>query len=236
MEARNQASVTDPAERFFRDSDYWAAWSGVPDLTVDIPYALSAVRPTDHRVLDVPCGRGRLLKAVARRAPGAALFGLDINRESAARARQDVPGATVQVASVYAIPFRDESFDVVLCHESFMHFDEPRRALSELCRVSRERVYFSVTTRRQLNTLLRRIGLLGTSDVPHWTYNLEDIETLLPESFSWSIEGAILVGRKALRLSHAAHLRLHRSVGRFIPQPILRAFGQTLFVYGSRRT
>ncbi len=224
-----------PAERFFSDSDYWKSWSEMPDLTVDIEYALRAVRPQDRSVLDVPCGHGRLLKAVSRRAPGATLYGLDVNWDMVARSRREAPAARVQVGSVYAIPFRDECFDVVLCNESFMHFDEPRRALEELCRVSRERVYFSVTTRRQLNTLLRRLGLLGTGDVPHWTYNIEHLQALLPEAFRWSITGGVLIGRKALRLSHAVHLRLHRSLGRLVPQPILRAFGQSLFVYGWRR-
>jgi len=223
------------AERFFQDSDYWKAWSAVPDLTVDVDYALRAVRPDDRSVLDAPCGRGRLLKAVSRRAPGARLHGLDVNADMAARARADVPGARVVVGSVYAIPFGDASFDAVLCNESFMHFDDPRRALAELTRVSRERVYFSVTTRRQLNTLLRRVGLLAAGDVPHWAYDAEELPALLPETFRWSITGAILVGRKALRLSHAAHRLLHRSLGRLIPQPILRNFGQTLFVYGQRR-
>ncbi len=223
------------AERFFRDSDYWKAWSDVPDFTVDIDYALRAVRPEDRSVLDVPCGRGRLLKAVSRRAPGALLYGLDVNLEMVARTRREAPAARVGVGSVYALPFRDASFDAVLCNESFMHFDEPCSALAELCRVSRARVYFSVTTRRQLNTLLRRFGLLRTGDVPHWRYNIEDLRALLPEAFRWSITGGILVGRKALRLSHAAHLRLHRSLGRMVPQPILRTFGQSLFVYGWRR-
>jgi SAM-dependent methyltransferase len=223
------------AERFFRESDYWKAWSEVPDLTVDIDYALRAVRPDDRAVLDAPCGRGRLLKAVSRRAPGARLHGLDVNVDMAARARVDVPAARVLVGSVYAIPFRDESFDAVLCNESFMHFDDPRRALAELCRVARARVYFSVTTRRQLNTLLRRVGLLAAGDVPHWTYDAEELSALLPETFRWSITGGILVGRKALRLSHAAHRRLHRTLGRLVPQPILRRFGQSLFVYGRRR-
>ena len=235
MEARVPGAVTDSAERFFQDSDYWRSWSAVPDLTVDIDYALRAVGPEDRSVLDVPCGRGRLLKAVARRAPHATLYGLDVNQDMVARARREAPGAKVEIGSVYAIPFRDGSFDAVLCNESFMHFDDPRRALSELCRVSRERVYFSVTTRRQLNTLLRRLGLLATGDVPHWTYNVEEIRPLLPEAFRWSITGGILVGRKALRLSHAAHLRLHRSLGRFVPSPILQMFGQSLFVYGWRK-
>ena len=235
MEAGAPGAVTDSAERFFRDSDYWRSWSAVPDLTVDIDYALRAVRPEDRSVLDVPCGRGRLLKAVARHAPHATLYGLDVNRDMVARARREAPGAKVGLGSVYAIPFRDGSFDAVLCNESFMHFDDPRRALSELCRVARARMYFSVTTRRQLNTLLRRLGLLATGDVPHWTYNVEEIRALLPEAFRWSITGGILIGRKALRLSHGAHLRLHRSFGRFVPPPILKTFGQSLFVYGWRK-
>ena len=235
MEAGAPGAVTDSAERFFRDSDYWRSWAAVPDLTVDIDYALRAVRHDDRSVLDVPCGRGRLLKAVARRAPHATLHGLDVNQDMAARARREMPAARILIGSVYAMPFRDASFDAVLCNESFMHFDDPRRALLELCRVSRGRVYFSVTTRRQLNTLLRRAGLLASGDVPHWTYDVEDLPALLPEAFAWSITGGILIGRKALRLSHGAHLRLHRSLGRVVPQPILRRFGQSLFVYGWRK-
>ncbi len=227
--------MTGRAERFFRDTDYWRSWSEVPDLTVDIDYALHALRPEDRSVLDVPCGRGRLLKAVARRVPDARLFGLDVNQEMAAQSRSAAPAASIQVGSVYAMPFRDRSFDAVLCNESFMHFDEPRVALAELCRVSRERVYFSVTTRRQLNTWLRKLGLLPTGDVPHWTYNLEDLPLLLPDTFRWSVTGGVLIGKKALRLSHASHRRLHRSLGRFVPQAMLRAFGQSLFVYGWRK-
>jgi len=234
VEAGAPKPVTGVAERFFRESGYWRDWSRVPDLTVDIGYALRAVRPSDRRILDVPCGHGRLLRACARRAPVARLFGVDVSPDMAARAGRDVPEARVQVASVYDLPFSGRAFDAVLCHESFMHFDDPRRALGELCRVSRDRVYFSVTTRRQLNTLLRRLGLLGESRVPHWTYNVEDVRALLPPGFAWSIAGGILLGRKALRLSHAAHLHLHRALGRFVPQPLLRTFGQSLFVYGRR--
>src|SRR5262249_11356231 len=121
--------MTSKAERFFRDTDYWRAWSEVPDLTVDIDYALRAVRPEDRSVLAVPCGRGRLLKVVRRHAPGAMLFGLDVNVGMAAQSRTAAPDAFIQLGSVYAMPFRDRSFDSVLCNESFMHFDEPRVAL-----------------------------------------------------------------------------------------------------------
>ena len=234
MEARRTPILDSGAERFFRESDYWKAWSGVPDLTADVPYALAAVRSSDARVLDVPCGRGRLLKLVHRAAPAAALFGLDVSEAMARQVRQDVPYAQVEIGSVYQIPFRDRGFDAVLCHESFMHFDHPRAAIGELCRVARDRVYFSVTTGRQLNTLLRRVGLLGSRDVPHWTYNIEQVRELLPESFRWQIVGAFLAGRKALRFTHSTYLRLHQVIGRRLPQALLRTLGQTLFVYGTR--
>jgi len=226
--------MTADAERFFRTSDYWRTWSAVPDFTADVDYALRAVRPSDRRVLDAPCGRGRVLKAVRSLGSTAELYGLDVNREMVAQVRRDVPGAHALAASLYAIPFPTRSFDAVLCHESVMHLDDPRAALGELCRVSRDRVYFSVTTRRQLNTLLRKVGLLGSSDVPHWTYNAEQLGPLLPESFRWEVRGAFLLGRKALRISHAAHARFHAAIGRHLPASLLRRFGQTLFVYGAR--
>src|SRR5262252_3106657 len=151
--------MTMVAERFFRDSDYWRAWSGVPDMTADIPYALAALDPGDRRVLDVPCGRGRLLKAVRAVLPGAELRGHDVNAAMIEQVRRECPGVLSHVGSVYALPFPDRHFDAVLCHESFMHFEEPRRALAELGRVANRRLYLSVTTRRQLNTLVRRVGL-----------------------------------------------------------------------------
>jgi SAM-dependent methyltransferase len=224
------------AERFFRDSDYWRAWSGVPDMTADIPYALAALDPGDRRVLDVPCGRGRLLKAVRAVLPGAELQSLDVNAAMIEQVRRECPGVLAHVGSVYALPFPDRHFDAVLCHESFMHFEEPRRALAELGRVAKRRLYLSVTTRRQLNTLVRRVGLRQSSDVPHWTYNQEDILPLLPREFAWEVRGAFLLGRKALGLGHEGHARLHRLVGRRVPQWLLRRVGQTLFLYGTRRT
>src|SRR6266536_2486937 len=87
LEARSEPPVMRPAERFFSDGDYWKSWSEVPDVTVDIDYALRAVRHDDRSVLDVPCGRGRLLKAVSRRAPGAALYGVDVNGQMVEQSR-----------------------------------------------------------------------------------------------------------------------------------------------------
>ena len=223
------------AEEYFRQSDYWFAWSRVPDVTADVPYALKAVAATDRSVLDVPCGRGRLARSIQAMRPDAVVVVSDVNVHMVAQARREVTAASGVVASVYALPFPAQSFDVVLCHQSFMHFSRPQAALAELIRVARSGVYFSVTTGRQLNTLLRRLSLLGTSDVPHWTYNIEDVQAMLPRGdLEWTIEGAFLIGRKALRLSERTYFRLHRWLGQGLPQWLLRRFGQALFVYGRR--
>jgi SAM-dependent methyltransferase len=231
----NQAAGR-PAEQYFRESKYWEAWSRVPDMTADLAYALAAVKGTHRLVLDVPCGRGRLLRGIATSYPGVSLYGADINSEMARRTHDAVPQGRATVASVYALPFRDRAFDLVLCHQSFMHFEEPTVALSEVTRVARSDVYVSVTTNRQLNTALRRVGLLATSDVPHWTYNVEDVAPMLAATdFDWTVVGAFLIGRKMLRLSERTYLKMHHVGGRLLPQWLLRRFGQTLFLYGHRR-
>lgn len=225
-----------PAERYFRESKYWEAWSRVPDMTADLAYALAAVKGTHRLVLDVPCGRGRLLKAIAASHPQVSLYGMDINSDMVRKTRDAVPQGRATVASVYAMPFRDRAFDLVVCHQSFMHFEEPAAALSEVTRVARSDVYVSITTQRQLNTALRYLGLLATSDVPHWTYNVEDLAPMLEATdFDWAVVGAFLIGRKVLRVSEGTYLKIHHVGGRLLPQWLLRRFGQTLFLYGRRR-
>ena len=80
----------------------------------------SRAAPTSVRLLDAGCGTGGFLARVAAAAPGAALFGVELDRE-ACRLAHDKSGATVAVADVNALPFAERSFDVivsadVLCH------------------------------------------------------------------------------------------------------------------------
>jgi ubiquinone/menaquinone biosynthesis C-methylase UbiE len=129
--------MTTAAERFFRDSEYWRAWSQVPDATADIPYALAALDPGYRRVLDVPCGRGRLLKAVRAALPETEIHGLDINAGMIEQVRHECQGVQTHVGSVYALPFPDRHFDAVLCQLGLMFFPDPASGLVEFRRVLR---------------------------------------------------------------------------------------------------
>lgn len=92
------------------------------------------------RVIDCGCGQGTVtLDFAALVAPGEAV-GFDV-RESdldAARARaaeRGIENVTFAHASIYEIPFPDESFDVAFAHQVLHHLGDPVAALREMHRV-----------------------------------------------------------------------------------------------------
>lgn len=73
-------------------------------------------------ILDAGCGTGGLLRKLAHSFPDAQIIGFDIE-EAACHAARDKSRRQVCVASASAVPFRENSFDVifsadVLCHAS----------------------------------------------------------------------------------------------------------------------
>lgn len=94
-----------------------------------------------HRVLDVGCGFGGTLRALRRRHPDAAVFGLNIDpRQLAVGLRRD--GRTGNAAWVAGdacrLPFAAVAFDRVLCVEAAFHFPSRRAFLAEAHRVLRD--------------------------------------------------------------------------------------------------
>lgn len=106
--------------------------------------------PAGARVLDLPCGAGRLLPFLS--AAGYRLFAADSSQHMVERARELAsrenlpPGIEFSVQDVLATSFADDSFDAVICNRLFHHFFEPDtriRALCELRRISRGPVIIS---------------------------------------------------------------------------------------------
>ena len=85
------------------------------------------------RVLELASGTGHLAEqAVAR---GATVVGIDVAANMVELARKRVPSATFYEGAAEEMPFEDESFNVVLCCLSFLHFAQPEKAFSEVARV-----------------------------------------------------------------------------------------------------
>lgn len=94
-------------------------------------------RPNDE-TLDVACGPGTVVVAMARRVRRAA--GLDATWPMLAQARrladkEGVRNVAWYGGDAYALPFGEGLFDVVTCRFAFHHFEHPGAALREMMRV-----------------------------------------------------------------------------------------------------
>jgi ubiquinone/menaquinone biosynthesis C-methylase UbiE len=83
----------------------------------------------------VGCGTGHWLALLAREARSIA--GIDASTNMLARARERVPQAELVHGRAEALPFRDASFDRVVCVHAFHHFADRRAFLAQALRVLR---------------------------------------------------------------------------------------------------
>jgi ubiquinone/menaquinone biosynthesis C-methylase UbiE len=91
-----------------------------------------------QKVLDVACGTGVLSReAAVRVGSGGVVTGLDRNEGMLAVARRKAPGINWRLGRAEALPFGDESFDVVASQFGLMIFEDRAAALWEMWRVLR---------------------------------------------------------------------------------------------------
>jgi len=89
-------------------------------------------------VLDVGCGTGATLAAIARAHPLARAWGVDLSSAMLDVARERLGGlALLQTADAERLPFRDACVDLVTCVDSLHHYPRPEAALAEMHRVTR---------------------------------------------------------------------------------------------------
>lgn len=113
-------------------------------------FLLPHIKP-DAKVLDIGCGPGTITTSFAKYVPSGSVLGTDYSPEVVAEAqkrltqlaeaatsdaeREAVGRCSFEVASVFELPYADESFDVVFCHQMLLHLPKPVEALREMRRV-----------------------------------------------------------------------------------------------------
>jgi MPBQ/MSBQ methyltransferase len=101
---------------------------------------MADVRDGQH-VLDVGCGFGGTLQHVNQRCADMALVGVNVDPRQLAICRQLAPLHHNDLRWVGAdacqLPFRDRSFDRILCIEAMFHFSSRRAFFREVARVLR---------------------------------------------------------------------------------------------------
>ena len=96
----------------------------------------AGIRP-GQRALDVGCGSGALLVALAAIVGEESVVGIDPSEPFLEAARAKVPGAKVLVGSAEALPFADGEFDASLAQLVINFLDDPAAGVAEMARVTR---------------------------------------------------------------------------------------------------
>ena len=128
------------------------------DLTVAAPLG---------DLLDIGCGRGRLLKLLASRANRAVGVDLDARARRDARAElmlAGLPNCSLRHGDMYRLDFADDSFDTIILDDVLATADEPRRALAEARRVLKQNGRLLILSRIDSDE-----GSLAGAALPDWS-------------------------------------------------------------------
>jgi ubiquinone/menaquinone biosynthesis C-methylase UbiE len=96
----------------------------------------AAVRP-GQRALDVGCGSGALVAALAELLGAESVAAVEPSETFAEAARSRVPGARILVGPAESLPFANGEFDAVLSQLVVNFLDDPDLGLREMSRVTR---------------------------------------------------------------------------------------------------
>ena len=102
-----------------------------------VPALLGSVTPQlDERILDVACGTVVVARqAVFQVGPGGSVVALDINPGMLDMARKCEPLVDWCEGNAQALPFTDQEFNIVVCHQGLQFFPNRAAALHEMHRV-----------------------------------------------------------------------------------------------------
>ena len=117
--------------------DYDRRWRRYIARTLAFLRASIYLRPSD-KILDVGCGTGELERLILSGHPEQRIVGVDISERMLSLARKKCSGystASFLGANASALPFPDQTFDLVVSASAFHYFDQPTNCLDEMRRV-----------------------------------------------------------------------------------------------------
>jgi 2-polyprenyl-3-methyl-5-hydroxy-6-metoxy-1,4-benzoquinol methylase len=172
-----------------------------------------ALIPREHRVLDAPCGGGRVSVHLARR--GYRLRAADLSEAMIDSARQTMAAEGLQIdvdhQDVECVSYQDRAFDTVVSFRLFHHFPTPeirRRVVHELCRVAASNVVLSYLSPWAFTSARNRlVAACGGRPVRKFATSLGEVEGYFAEN------GFRLVADFArLPLVHTLHLAVFQRI------------------------
>lgn len=107
-----------------------------------LQFALKALENVSGKVLDVGCGVGDFCEAINFYRPDLEVYGIDISKKAINVARVRVKKAKFGISDAQDLPFKNESFDAVLCFDLIEHVRYPEKVIEEIYRVLKPKGIF----------------------------------------------------------------------------------------------
>lgn len=96
---------------------------------------MAAISIAPQEILDVGCASGWFLSQLSHEFPKAKCYGIDIYREAIDYGKRIYPHIEFKISDAHKIPYRDKTFDLIVCAEVLEHVDDPMSVLVEIKRV-----------------------------------------------------------------------------------------------------
>ena len=106
---------------------------------------------------------------------GDKIEGVEYSKDAILLGKKLFPNLTFKEGSAYDLPYKDNSFDLVVCTEVLEHLNEPEKVLKETLRVSKQNILISVPNEPffTLGNFIRGKNLFRLGNDPdhinHWT-------------------------------------------------------------------
>lgn len=179
----------------------------------DYPMILEELKKIDFdTLLDVGCGTGPMIELLCEEYPERHYTGLDLTPAMIEKAKEKNLANTEFIdGDSENMPFEDESFDVIICANSFHHYPEPEKFFSEVHRVLKpggSLVLRDYTSYPWLIWLMNHIEmplahLVGHGDVR--AYTKKQIDSMLKKAGMTPLK---IEGQKKFRLHAVAKKNL----------------------------
>lgn len=122
-------------------------------------------------VLDVGCGEGFTLNRLRKADIGKDLIGVDFSKTAVKLGKEHFPSLDLREGNIYKLPFKDNTFDLVICLEVLEHLEDPEKALKELVRVSKKHCIISVPN----EPYFRLANFFRGKNLSRWGNDIEHI-------------------------------------------------------------
>ena len=172
----------------------------------DYPYIAAELKKEDYiDLLDCGCGTGPMISLLYEEDPGRHYTGIDLTPRMIEVARaKNLKGVDWVTGDCEDLPFEENSFDVIICSNSFHHYPNPQKFFDSAKRVLRpggRLILQDYTAPKPVLWLMNHTemplaNLIGHGDVA--AYSLKEIQAFCDKA-----------GLKVEKLEAAKKFRLH---------------------------